>query len=156
MKSLALSFLTLLFKLALSEPYNCPLLTCHETLSKDRCLEINYELPKDQHIRFGKCRGNKVCNYKQDSTYLWPVKPTEFKTKTDISTHSLWGYCVDANSWEVGNLMPGRKCNYDYQCYSNLCEEGKCSGLQYPAICRDSRDCDVGYRCAPDTTYKTS
>lgn len=27
--------------------YNCPILSCSNTLYKNRCLEVNFELPKD-------------------------------------------------------------------------------------------------------------
>eukprot|EP00347_Sterkiella_histriomuscorum_P021281 403334557 len=119
-----------------------------------KCLEVNFELPKDQTVRFGNCKGNKICNYRAESTYQWPVKPTLYLNMTDISTLDLWGYCIEPNSWENGQLLPGRSCNSDYQCYSSLCSDGKCKGLVYPAACRISKDCEAGYRCTPDYSYK--
>ncbi len=107
----------------------CPVTTCHETLKKDRCLELDYEFPYEQTLRIGKCTGNRVCNYgrkEEEKEMLWPAKPNEMMSRKDISGKQLWGYCVDAKNWEVGYLLPGRSCSNDYQCSSNLCLNGKC------------------------------
>lgn len=134
-----------------TQPIKCPQTFCLNThLPKTRCIESNFEQPQDQTLRFGFCPGTKVCNFRPDSNYLWPLKPSEMATKKDISQSDLWGYCTESSSWEIGSLLPGRKCSFDHECYSNVCNVnvGKCQGLKFPDICRDSRDCEVGYRCA--------
>lgn len=57
------------------------------------------------------------------------------------------------------NLFNGRKCIYNYQCYSKICDEdtNKCKGRLLGESCSDHAQCNNGLACRPSGIwpYKT-
>jgi hypothetical protein len=86
---------------------------------------------------------------------IWPISGAEIFKVTNLSSYTLWNYCVEATDWERGNLLPGRSCSNSFECYGNLCIDGSCKGLEENAICIDSKDCDPGLFCEPDTSVSS-
>jgi len=59
----------------------------------------------------------------------------------------MWGYCTDALSWDLGEMSPGRSCTESFECFTGVCEDGRCMGTSAGGICSDIRDCEVGLTC---------
>ena len=64
----------------------------------------------------------------------------------------MWGYCTDALSWDMGQLTPGRTCKESFECYSGVCNEGRCMGTQTGGLCKKTEECEVGLYCSGTCT----
>ena len=68
----------------------------------------------------------------------------------------MWGYCKNSSGFEIGNLLPGRKCSNDYECYNSKCNRGYCYGLSLNSECTSNYQCEPGLTCQNNSTTKTN
>lgn len=60
--------------------------------------------------------------------------------------------CISRNKFKT-NLLAGRHCHHNSQCYTRQCHDGVCIGKYAGNACSSSKECNVGLTCMHSQEY---
>eukprot|EP00347_Sterkiella_histriomuscorum_P016797 403351817 len=153
MKKLIIS-LSIILLLDRAIQQSCPTLECTDKSRDDGlCFQHSATNPVTK-LNFYPCDSGQICDidYKIDDDIAW-VNSTQqmFKTSTSTDMSALYyrktqAFCVSREKFKV-NLLAGRQCLHDSQCYQRNCYYGICRGKSSGEECAEHQECDIGLSC---------
>jgi len=113
------------FAFIFSFPTHCPVYSCDSNiLTGENCSKINFE-SENVTIALKGCKEDLVCD----------VSPFNLQ-ETSCSLY-----------YTTTKFYPGEYCRNETECYSGICENGKCKGQEEDKDCTKDIDCDPGLYC---------
>jgi len=121
-----------LYLLSFIISYECPVIRCSDNYSlvdDKQCVYYHkkYNVPYYE-INLNKCNNDEICD-------------TSFTEKSNRT-------CVLRNTQLDQTLgLDTASCSKNRNCYSNICDGGRCKGKDINELCEDSKACKIGNYC---------
>ncbi|CDW72072.1 UNKNOWN [Stylonychia lemnae] len=132
---------------------NCPILECTDKSRDDKLCFIHSGTNPVTTVKFYPCNEGFVCDldYNRDEL-AWVNSTQQFtQSSTDPNLSAVYqkktqAYCVSLEKFKY-NLLAGRQCLHNSQCYQRNCYFGICRGKSSGEECANHQECDIGLTC---------
>ncbi|CDW75999.1 UNKNOWN [Stylonychia lemnae] len=161
-----LNILLLLLSIFIAVSYqaNCPILLCddEDQSMEGKCFhafQASDGMIKTIKLKSCNTDAQELC-FIQNGKYVWvdanlqfirQIKPNYDPTKEDSQFYNKLSVasCRSKQDIVTTRLLAGRKCLYDYQCVSRVCDTDTnvCTGLPFGSTCSDHSQCDADLSC---------
>ena len=138
----------------------CPEFNCdnnQELNETNTCFEHSADDPVTS-IKVQQCLNPEEKCYIDENKFAWATSELQFipkeerlmRSKSQVFNKITRQQCTSKES-TIKNLFNGRKCIYNYQCHSKICDEdtNKCKGRVIGESCSDHVECNNGLACRP-------